>query len=72
MTVTSLSDRRRQVHGEVLRTIEAQRGVVRVVTETPDGAVITEMLTPEEAREWAEELIEAARDAESRAERSEL
>lgn len=52
--------------GEILRTIEVRSGYVRLATETPDGALVTEVLTPSEAREFAEDLIEAARDAEGR------
>jgi hypothetical protein len=64
VNVISLPDRQRQQRGETLREFDVRAGQVRLVTTTPDGARITEILTPDEAREWAEDLIEAAADAE--------
>lgn len=56
--------RQRQQRGESLREVETYIGQIRIVTTTPDGSRITEILTPDEAREMAEDLMEAAADAE--------
>lgn len=56
-------DADRQVRGETLREVTARDGVVEIVTTCPDGAVIRELLTPDEAAEWADDIRDAAADA---------
>lgn len=64
--VASLAERRQQVRGEIERTLKHEDGRVHLRTITPDGFRIVEILTPDEARELAEDLVEAAKDAEGR------
>jgi hypothetical protein len=55
-----------QVGGENLRTTWIQDGLVYVMTESPDGYRVTDIMTPGEARDWADELLDLAREAEAK------
>lgn len=65
-TVHTLPLRPRQIRGGIERTLKHEDGRVHLRTITPDGFRIVEILTPDEARELAEDLVEAAKDAEGR------
>jgi hypothetical protein len=53
-----------QVHGENLRTQWVQDGAVHVQIESPDGSRVVSILTPRQARDMADELLDLAEEAE--------
>ncbi len=63
--ILHLTPKQRQVSAEPMRFISADHGVITLTSEWPDGTRTTEIFTPSQAREFAEDLIEAARDAEA-------
>jgi len=49
---------------EPLHIISVSPGRITLISECPDGTRTAETLTPDQAREFAEDLLEAAKDAE--------
>jgi hypothetical protein len=61
MTVHQIRPQRQQ-RGEIERHLERRGGNICIITTTPDGVRTTDILTPEEALEWSDQIRDMAAD----------